>query len=85
MKISEVRDKYSDYIVTYFPKKDYLYGINDDNSRFKTESRKDIYSEVFIAKDKDNKYYILYPVSESLTGSFSSRQKAIDWFKNGGR
>ena len=95
MKIAEVRKKYPDLKISYLPKKDYLYGIDDNNSIYritKTVSgkliyprRKDKYNEIFLAKNSEGKHYLLYPYKNFKTGSFETRQRAIDWFRNGGR
>jgi predicted RNA-binding protein with EMAP domain len=95
MKIAEVRKKYPDLKISYLPKKDYLYGIDDNNSIYritKTVSdklnyprRKDKYNEVFLAKNKESKHYLLYPYQNFKTGSFNRRQEAINYFRNGGR
>lgn len=85
MKIEEVRNLFPNYKISFLPKKDYLVGINDKKSLIKKKRRKDLYDEVYLANDGEGKHYLLYPVSRNLTGWFDTRQKAIDWFKNGGR
>lgn len=84
MKIAEVRKNYPKVIVSYIPKKDYLEGIDDSKSPHKVRS-KISYSAVYIAKDVENKYYLLYPYTNFFTGSFKTRKNAINWFRNGGR
>jgi ribonuclease HII len=85
MKIKEVRNLYPKYKISFLPKKDYLIGIDDSKTLAYKKRRKDLYNEVYIAKDNEDKYYLLYPTNNSITGSFINRQKAIDWFKKGGR
>ncbi len=82
MTIKEVRLKYPKLKISYLPKKDYLIGITDSKTM---KHRKDEYGDVFIAKECRNEYYILYPSTNWLTGSFLTRGKAIEWFKKGGR
>lgn len=82
MTIKEVRLKYPELKISYLPKKDYLIGITDTKTM---KQRKDDYDDVFIAKESRNKYYLLYPSRDWLTGSFLTREKAIEWFRKGGR
>lgn len=81
MGIKEVRKKFPDYKISYIPKKDYLKGITGTRMKKRTQTS---YDEVFISR-KEDKYYLLYPTRGHFTGSFDSRQKTINWFKNGGR
>ena len=81
MKIKEVREKYPNVKISYLPKKDFEIGLTDTILKIR---RKDKYENVYIARE-GKKYYILYPVSNFMTGSFITRRKAIDWFKLGGR
>lgn len=83
MKIAEVRKKYPNYKISYLPKKDYLEGIKP---RFKVKFINETkYDEVFIAKIDNRNHFLLYPHRDSMTGSFLTREKAIDWFRKGGR
>jgi len=81
MNIKEIIKKFPDYKISYIPKKDYLIGITGTRMIKRTQTS---YDELFIARKKDE-YYLLYPTRGHFTGSFKSRQSAIDWFKNGGR
>ena len=83
MKIAEVREKYPNYKVSYLPKKDYEEGIRPRfRVKFLNETK---YDEVFLAKNKEGKHYLLYPDRDFMTGFFKTRHEAIDWFKHGGR
>ena len=82
MNIGVVREKYPDFKISFFPKEEFLIGITD--TKYK-KRRKDKYKEVYLAKDGKNLYYLLYPSRNWFTGNFVTREKAIDWFKNGGR
>ena len=81
MKIKDVREKYTDYKISYIPKKDYLIGITDNKIKVR---RKDKYEEIFISSNK-NKYWILYTNTGFMTGHFKSKKEAVAWFRNGGR
>ena len=76
--IKEVRENFPQYNISYIPKKDFLLGfrpiVKDDWK----------YEEVFISS-KNRKYWILYPSTGHMTGSFKSKIEAVNWFKNGGR
>lgn len=83
MKINEVREKYPNYKTSYLPKKDFIEGSKDRlGVRIINKTK---YDEVYLAKVDDNNHYLLYPNTNHLTGAFANRQKAIDWFKHGGR
>lgn len=84
MKIKEVRENYPNHKISYLPKKDFLKGSID---KFKGVRiiNKTKYNEVYLAKDNNNKHFLLYPYTNNLTGGFKTREKAIDWFRNGGR
>jgi hypothetical protein len=82
MNIKEVKEKYPRLKISHLPKKDYLIGITDTNYKI---HRKDNYDDVYIAKNETTYYYLLYPIKDLLTGSFKSKQRAINFFKKGGR
>ena len=82
MQIEEVKEKYPNLKISYFPKEDFLIGITD--TKYK-KRRKDLYEDVYIAEDDKNEFSLLYPSRNWFTGSFKTKQKAIEWFKNGGR
>jgi len=81
MKITDIRNKYSEYKISYMSKKDYEIGITDTTA---SKRRKDIYENVYIAS-KDKKYWLLYADSGNFTGSFNTKYDTVSWFKNGGR
>jgi len=82
MDIQEARKKHKGHTISYLPKKDYLIGITPDNPKLPRSKYE--YNNVYLAR-KDDKHYLLYPEDSSFTGHFESREKAINWFKNGGR
>jgi uncharacterized protein YlbG (UPF0298 family) len=82
MKIQEVRLKYPEYKISYMAYNDYLVGMKSiHNQEVRDETK---YEDVFVAS-KDKKFWLLYIDGRKMTGHFESKQKAVDWFKHGGR
>ena len=83
MKITDIRNKFIEYKISYMQKKDFVIGITANKIGTR---RQDIYENVYIAS-KDKKFYLLYVVDDftGFTGSFKSKKEAVSWFKNGGR
>lgn len=81
MTIKDVRVKYPQYKISYLPKKNYIIGVDPKRTNIRMNIQ---YDEVFIARH-DNEYYLLYPHTNNLTGSFDTREKVIEWFAKGGR
>jgi hypothetical protein len=82
MKIQEVRLKYPEYKISYMAYNDYLVGTKPKfGNPMSSDSR---YEDIFVAS-KDRKFWLLYVDTGHMTGHFESKQKAVDWFKHGGR
>lgn len=82
MKIQEVRLKYPKFKISYLPKKDFIEG-SKDRLGVKIINKCE-YHQVYLAKFNNN-YFLLYPDTNHLTGKFNTREKAINWFRKGGR
>jgi len=88
MEIEKVRKKYPEYRISYVPKADFKVGnvdkILESGKRKITIKMEMPYEEIFIASKK-RKYWLLYTERDWMTGSFKSKKKVVQWFKNGGR
>lgn len=81
MKITEIREKYHDYKISYMSKKDYLVGTTKLMKKFFNDHK---YEDIFIAS-KENKFWILYIDTGFMTGHFNSKKEAVEFFRKGGR
>ena len=82
MELQSVKEKYPHLIVQKLPIGDYDEGIRVDSRTIKTPINR---NAVYVVKDSNYKFHLLYPYRDSKTGSFNNWKDACLWFRGGGR